>query len=222
MTVLSQALRDHTAAAHRRVEHTPYVRAMLAGRLDRRAYGLLLRSLHEIYAALEGPLAQRPEVAALRDPALARRAALEDDLLVLHGPHWREELAARPAALAYARHLAELAGSRPLLLAAHAYVRYLGDLNGGQLLQRSVARGLALHDGEGGGRGTRFYHFDAPAWLLAQRLRGALDGLLLDAPLRQAIVDEAGAAFERHAHLFEELEAARVRPDAGVNRPTGP
>lgn len=205
MTALSQALRERTAAAHRRVEHTPYVRALLAGRLDRRGYGLLLRSLHEIYAALERPLAERPEVAPLRDPALARRAALEDDLLALHGPRWREELAARPAALAYARHLAELAGSRPLLLAAHAYVRYLGDLNGGQLLQRSVARGLALADGHG----MRFYRFDAPAALLAQRLRGALDALPLDDPLRQAIVDEADAAFERHAQLFDELEAAR-------------
>ncbi len=205
MSPLSTTLRERTAAAHRRVEATPFVRTLLAGRLDRAGYTLLLRSLHEVYAALESALGAQPALAPLHHPALARSAALGEDLALLHGPRWREELAPRPASLAYARRLGELAAAQPLLLAAHAYVRYLGDLSGGQVLARVVQRSLGL-DGEAG---TRFYRFEAPAGALAQRLRTGLDALEVGAAQREALLDEALAAFGRHEHLFAELQAAR-------------
>lgn len=205
MPTLSSALRERTAAAHRRVEGLPFVRALLAGRLDRPGYTLLLRSLHEVYAALEAALPAQPALAPLHDPALPRRLALGDDLALLHGPGWHVELAPRPAALAYAAHLAELARAQPLLLAAHAYVRYLGDLSGGQLLGGIVQRSLGLETGAG----TRFYRFEAPAGTLAQRLRTGLDTLVVDAPQRESLLAEALAAFGRHEHLFAELQAAR-------------
>ncbi len=208
MTTLSTLLREHTAAAHRRVEGTPFVRALIAGRLDRAAYGLLLRSLHEIYAALETGLtaqAGHPALAPLQASAFFRRDALAGDLAFLCGESWPTRLHAQPESLAYAHHLHGLACERPELLAAHAYVRYLGDLSGGQILRRVVARSLDLPDGPG----TRFYAFDEPADALAQRLRATLNGQSLEAAARQAIVDEAEAGFVRHERLFAELEAAR-------------
>lgn len=205
MASLSLALRDRTAAAHRRVEATPFVRALLSGRMERSAYNLLLRSLHEVYAALEAALPAEPALAALHDAALPRGAALGADLALLHGPGWRDELAPRPAALAYAARLRELAASHPLLLAAHAYVRYLGDLSGGQLLGRIVQRSYGLEAGDG----THFYRFAAPAAELARRLRAGLDTLVVDSPQREALLAEAQAAFLRHEQLFAELQAAR-------------
>lgn len=210
MTTLSTVLRERTAAAHRRVEGSPFVRALIAGRLDRAAYGLLLRSLHEIYAALESGLTARaahPALADLRAPAFFRREALAGDLAFLHGESWSTQLHAQPESLAYAQHLHELARDRPELLTAHAYVRYLGDLSGGQVLRRVVARSLDLPDGPG----TRFYAFDEPADALAQHLRATLNAAGLEAAVRKAIVDEAEAGFLRHERLFAELEAARRR-----------
>lgn len=205
MTSLSLALREHTAAAHRRVEATPFVRALLSGRLERAAYLLLLRSLHPVYAALETGLHSAPALAALHDPALPRCAPLEADLALLHGPHWRSELAPRPAAEAYAAHLGALAAQAPLRLAAHAYVRYLGDLSGGQLLARAVQRGLGL----AGADGIAFYRFDPPVATLAQGLRDALDRLAPEPPTQADLLDEALQAFARHETLFAELQAAR-------------
>ncbi|WP_127996340.1 biliverdin-producing heme oxygenase [Piscinibacter defluvii] len=205
MASLSATLRERTAAAHRRVEGTPFVRALLAGRLDRAGYTLLLRSLHEVYAALEAALGAQPALAPLVHPALPRSEALGEDLVLLHGPRWREELAPRPASIGYARRLGELAAAQPLLLAAHAYVRYLGDLSGGQVLGRIVQRSLGL----AGEAGTRFYRFEAPPDSLAQGLRAGLDALVVDAPQREAPLDEALAAFGRHEHLFAELQAMR-------------
>ena len=45
--------------------------------------------------------------------------------------------------------------TQPALLAAHAYVRYLGDLAGGQALGRIARQAYALPDGAG----TRFFDF---------------------------------------------------------------
>jgi heme oxygenase len=106
----------------------------------------------------------------------------------------------------YVQHLQSLQACKPALLVAHAYVRYLGDLNGGQALRRCVARSLALA-GEGG---THFYDFGGShaAQRLEQRFR---DGLAAVAPHwrdPRPLIDEAVDAFERHCRLFEELGAA--------------
>lgn len=211
MTTLSARLRAQTWPAHRQVEATPFVRTMLRGGLSLPAYCLLLASLHPIYAALESGLqrhADRPELAALCAPPLWREPALAADLLHLHGHGWRDALAPRPQALAYTAHLHELAERAPALLAAHAYVRYLGDLSGGQALRRIVAASLGLP----GGSGTCFYDFGAPAQAaaLAGGLRNALDDIDADEATRAAIVHEAELAFARHERLFGELEAARL------------
>ena len=76
-------------------------------------------------------------------PALWRTLALERDQ-ALHGPGWPDALALQPAAARYRRRLVELETGQPDLLLAHAYVRYLGDLSGGQILQRLLAKSLAL------------------------------------------------------------------------------
>ena len=54
---LAESLRDATWPQHRTVERRPFLQALLRGQLDRSAYCLMLRSLHEIYTALERNLA---------------------------------------------------------------------------------------------------------------------------------------------------------------------
>ncbi len=200
---LSAALRAATWRAHAAVERRPFVQALLRGRFERAAYLRLLRSLAVIYEALEDALraGATPLLAPLDLPALRRAPALAADLEALHGRRWRDELAAVAPAADYAGHLATLAATAPERLAAHAYVRYLGDLSGGQLLARAVARGLALPPG----RGTAFYDFggEARARELAAQLRRALDDIGRRAPTPAAIVAEAVAAFDRHHALFD-------------------
>lgn len=200
---LSARLREETRELHRAVERSDFVSALLRGQLDRASYALLLRSLHGVYAALEAGLeghASDPRLAPFAAPALRRRPALESDLLALAGPAWRSLRMTR-AALRYGARLDDLAARRPLLLAAHAYVRYLGDLSGGQLLAGIVERSV--------GRATAFYDFGDAAGVapLADALRHALDALGADAMAADAVVAEARAAFALHAELFDELAA---------------
>jgi heme oxygenase len=80
-------------------------------------------------------------------------------------------------------------------------VRYLGDLAGGQMMLRIVARDYP--EATIGGR--RFYDFGPAAGhgALAAALRASLDAL--PPALADAIVAEAQSAFERHVALFDEL-----------------
>ena len=213
MTTLADKLRAGTAPSHRMVEHTAFVRDLLAGRIDRPSYCALLRNLHTIYAALEPALQQHAShraVAPLHNAALYRAAPLAEDLVFLHGARWHDELPALPAALAYAHRVHELARDNPALLVAHAYVRYLGDLSGGQLVRRAVTRSLGLPDAAG----TAFYDFGPPAAVtaLAAQFRRGLVAVAGAVESEADIVDEANDGFRRHERLFDELERARAAP----------
>lgn len=210
---LPERLRLETRALHAATERTGAMAALLAGRLPRAGYLAMLRNLHAIYAALEAALqchADAEGVAALQAGDLARAAVLADDLATLHGPSWAEELVLTEAAAAYVARLQALqismAPAAAPALVAHAYVRYLGDLHGGQVLQRLVGRQYGLSD-EDGAPGTRFYDFGATpqVLLLRQQLRAALGSLPFDGSEQDAVVAEACWAFEQHQRLFTEL-----------------
>jgi heme oxygenase len=198
---------------HAQVERSGVMQELLRGRIGRSTYCALLRNLQAIYTALEQGLARRaahPGVGAVLIEGLARSQALADDLSALHGPAWECELEPLPSAQRYVGHLRMLALEAPLRLVGHAYVRYLGDLSGGQILQRIVARSLGLP----GPAGTRFYAFGTPAEAieLAQRLRSGLDAIELDAAAVADLVSEARFGFELHSRLFAELMPAAAGP----------
>ncbi len=205
---LAERLRLATRELHVEAERCGLMAALLAGRIQREAYLPLLRNLHAVYAVLEAALARRqaePPWDVLADPVLHRTAALAADLLHLHGPSWPEDLPLTDAAAAYAERLQRLADEASPALAAHAYVRYLGDLHGGQVLRRRVGQALGL----AGSAGLAFYAFGPDEGLPALRasLRQALARLPLTAVQQEAVVDEACWGFKQHIRLFEELAA---------------
>jgi heme oxygenase len=180
---------------------------LLGRRIGRSGYCALLRNLHAIYEALEAALTRSPHASGLSDEAmeaLRREAAIAADLTWLHGPHWRSELALVPAVLSYVRRL-QGADAR---LAAHAYVRYLGDLYGGQMLKRLIAQSLGLEPEEAAAA-TNFYEFGDQATVngLRASLRHGLASLPLSDELVEELVAEARWSFEQHILLFEQLAA---------------
>ncbi len=203
---LAGRLRAETQTLHTQVERSPFMAALIKGRMGLQGYSLLLRNLYPVYAELEAGLARHarlPALAPLYQPRLFRAQAIARDLQALCGAGWEAGLAVLAPAERYRQRLHELARSRPALLGAHAYVRYLGDLSGGQLLSGIVARSLQLPPGQG----LSFYDFGDQAQVaaLAAAFRAGLDAVAADEDAAQALVDEAKAAFELHAQLFEAL-----------------
>ncbi|EIW65791.1 hypothetical protein TREMEDRAFT_16632, partial [Tremella mesenterica DSM 1558] len=114
---------------------------------------------------------------------------------------------------AYIDRLRELAASSetaPSLL-AHAYVRYLGDLSGGQVIRARVKKAYKLEEDDG----VRFFLFpregeDGGTEGEKKRLgeikdwyrRGMNEGVGDDKALKELLVKEANLAFALNTHIF--------------------
>ena len=161
------------------------------------------------------------EVCADTQPKLRRAAALDADLAFYR----RKAPAATARAEAFAtRSKATTAycalldawpssGPRAEALVAHLYTRYLGDLSGGQILRRAVARAYDLAP-PGGTQldakdGVAFYDFHAigPSTKL-RRFKDAYRATLdrLDVADPDLVVSEAVDAFRRNTALLKELD----------------
>lgn len=139
--LFSARLKAGTAAIHDEVEHTTFMVDLMEGRLDSRAYALLLKQYHVIYAELEAKsreFAAHPVFAPFFDARLFRAGRIAADLDALNAT----SLPVMPSATAYAHHLADL--DRPEQVIAHHYTRYLGDLSGGQAIGALMARHYGL------------------------------------------------------------------------------
>jgi heme oxygenase len=202
---LSRRLRDETRELHAAAERSGVMHQLLRGRLSRRGYVALLENLAELYRALEDELRRNRGNRALRRldlDALWRADALECDIGA-----WRRagdpDEAIRPAMREYVAHVRAIAAQAPELLVAHAYVRYLGDLSGGQLLRPIVSRMLGAELDHG----TAFYVFSdiRDGARFKEDFRATLDAIR-EPSLCDQIVAEAKESFRLHERLFKELE----------------
>ena len=203
---LANRLRITTQGMHRTAEQSGLMQRLLRGQVNAAEYAWMLRNLHALYTSLETALdrhASNPEIAPVRISVLYRTAALADDHRQFQGPNW-QSLPLTTAIRNYVARLEEISLTAPALLVAHAYVRYLGDLSGGQLLGKLIRRSFELP----AHAGTAFYDFgdSCQADLLKEQFRNALNGLPVTTDVADAIVREASAAFERHVALFAELD----------------
>lgn len=204
----SQQLREATDGAHQAAERSTFVEDLVGERLPRAEYARFVAQLHAVYTVLEDEsraAAADPVVAPFLAPELVRVPSLTADLEYLVGPDWSTQIETLPATHAYCARIrasSEWNGG----LVAHHYVRYLGDLSGGQFLGRVVARVYELPDG----LGTSTYRFDAIASPKAfkESYRAQLDAAPWSTEERARIVDEANAAFACNSAIFTALSAA--------------
>lgn len=204
---LSEALRDDTQTMHRRAERSGVISDIVRGKADRAAYALFLRNLLLVYQTLEHHLddcRNATGVAHIARGELYRSRALEADLNAICGDNWLQALPLTPSARRYAQHIARIGDDCPSLLIAHAYVRYLGDLSGGQIMKRLLRRSLGL-----GSLELAFYEFPQIADLdvFKTQYRRAIDQAGYDVADKNVIVDEAILAFELNIEVSMEVRA---------------
>ncbi|GAA0519148.1 heme oxygenase [Paractinoplanes deccanensis] len=208
MSDFAARLRRATMVEHREAENRSFISRLMAGSVSREGFAALTAQYLHIYRELEAAaLAMHADDRgrAFADPALFRVKALEADLAHLYGSHWETAVVPATATLAYVDRLRSFAHTSAPHFIAHHYVRYLGDLSGGQLVGKSVAQTYAL-----GRAGTRFYSFDgiddARTYKIAYRAR--LDALPLTPEEAETAIAEAQLAFRLNAAVFSELGTA--------------
>jgi heme oxygenase (biliverdin-producing, ferredoxin) len=205
---LADLLRDRTRSLHVAAERSGILRELLRGGGTRAGYVLLLRNLLPAYQQLERGLerhADTPVVGLLAKPFLYRAAAIEADLKELSGPRWCE-LVFLPEGENYAACVAAAGEGDGIRLIAHAYLRYLGDLNGGQILKRLLSRSLGLEN-----KALSFYDFPEVADIAEckNEFRADLDRCADAIGDAFPVIEEAENAFRLNIALSEAvLDAA--------------
>lgn len=187
--------------AHHQAEGMAFSRALLEERATPAQLVALLRALAPAYALIE---ARAPELSArlgVADgpwEALSRRTALAHDLALLSAAP-----ASPPSAAAARWHdrLRQLADDAPHRFMAHAYVRYGGDLSGGQQLAPRANAILRRH----GLPALSFWVFDRPVAELKEALHGAFERFVLTEAQEAQLLDEAEDAFRATQSLLAEL-----------------
>jgi len=200
-----------------------------------------------VHSTLEAALekhAAHPVLAPSYNPAmLARAPRLESDIAHIldvpeaewkaHPIHVALQTSFPPALGTYLARIRQLSGDdtecalspEPERLLAHSYVRYVGDLSGGQVIRRVIAKAYHLEDG----LGTTFYGFSklgssgessrnatvGDMGKIKDWFREGMDeGVGSDDKLKCVIVDEAVQAFKLNIALLSSLK----RPVATVDQ----
>lgn len=216
-TPLSHRLRNETKEAHTTAERSGIMRDVLRGTVSIEAYVALLTNLLALYETLEQELDRNRAHVALSsvDWSLLKRApSLRADIAQLGGISGG---ATEPSTIRYVSRLQEIGATRPALLFSHAYLRYLGDLYGGQIMKRILSQKFP----EYGNTAFTFYEFnelpDASAFKVT--FREAIDSLPLAPDEPDLMVAEAMLGYELHAAIFNEL-ASEHAAWRSANSPT--
>lgn len=214
MSGLADTLRDGTRSLHVEAERSGVIRAILRREADIHRYTLLLRNLWTVYVALERGLDRHrrtPGVSLIALPEIYRAPAIEADLNVLCGSSWRQRLALLPAAERYANRVATAGDGEGTRLIGHAYTRYLGDLNGGQIVRQLLTSSLGLDQ-----QSLNFYAFPGISNMDQFRAdyRQAYDRAGHAIGHIDQVVDEAKIAFQHNIELSEAVEKTVLEKDA--------
>ncbi|KAG1748568.1 hypothetical protein EDB19DRAFT_210682 [Suillus lakei] len=239
---IASLLRVGTSEAHEAAEHSQGGVRLVKGELNKEEYVYFLMMLWHVYAELERGLethASYPTLQPTYNPTLlARTPSLSQDISYLLGvpeAEWQTHpshcsLMASPPKpfVEYTTRLRELSGSSdPTCLLAHAYVRYLGDMSGGQFIRRRIAKAYDLDTDRGDG--IRFYDFkklDSSESANMGDLKkikewyrdGMNTGIGEDTTVKAAVLEEANKAFKLNASIFDLLSG----PEGPVQEPRRP
>ncbi|RVW04157.1 biliverdin-producing heme oxygenase [Rhodococcus xishaensis] len=200
-------IKTETDAAHRATEQSRFVGDLLAGKLLEEGYTALLAQTYLVYEALERAGESHADdalAAPFIAPELIRLPSLAADLEFLLGSRWREQVVAKPATERYIRRLEEVAFTSPADFVAHHYLRYLGDLSGGQIIRRMLERAYGYEVD-----GVRFYIFDqiTKPKVFKDEYRAKLDRAPLTAEAQTRFIAEVNLAYGLNGALFADLEA---------------
>ncbi|MCJ8278514.1 MAG: heme oxygenase (biliverdin-producing) [Rivularia sp. ALOHA_DT_140] len=209
---LAIKLRSGTQHSHQKTENIGFMKCFVKGIVDRNCFAKFLSNLYFVYSELEAAIENHknhPCLSIIYFEELNRKANLEKDLEFYYGSDWQNQIAPSSQAQNYISRIRELSVKEPELLIGHAYTRYMGDLSGGQMLQKVVQSTLKLE----GYQGTSFYNFEQipDKTAFKNKYREALDKVPVDDTTAEKIVAEANKSFQFNMEMAKELEEFLIK-----------
>jgi len=213
---LARQIRRRLAAAHQAIESTPLAQQMMAGRISRRRYAVMLGPLRHVHRGLDATLQQQPafgpagRFAGLYRVDMARAAIAARDLERSGHPDKLESI--EPATAGLRQRIGTWAQRGPAGLLGCLYIME-GSRMGSQVLAPRLAAALGVPAEPGCGLD---YHLAGSErrgddW---RRFKRRLDKLCTCQSDRQLVVSAAGQTMEQLLALFRSLSHPRTEATA--------
>ncbi len=210
MGLFTNQLKEAGKELHEGVENTWLIQSIFDGSISEEAYQDYLQNLYEIYSQLEASVrlhsySDDESIREIFQPLvieeLFRAGPIQNDLMKF-GETCLETV---KAAKDYKKRLVDLSITKPHCLVAHYYLRFLGDLFGGQIL---AGRLSDCFEGK-----LDFYDFTelcqaknlAEPTQFAREFRDLLNNLPLNKQQQEDIFVEVSEGYRLHLRLFNEL-----------------
>lgn len=208
---LSQMLREGTGEEHKKAERSQFIQFMFKGQITRDAYVKQLECLYHLYSALENEMEIHKNTKAVCNfyfPELRRKESLYSDLIFFMGTSYHPGSPLEKTAK-YIDHIKHISDREPIKLIPHAYVRYLGDLSGGQILGKIIRKTFSLSEN----LGDAFFTFPIENVDQFKNIyRARLDELTEDESVKQSLLLEAKLAFQMNGEVFSDLDVYLLSP----------
>ena len=176
------SLKNLTKSKHSNAERSWFASLMMSGNISKEQYSVYLKQQFECYNALENRFKNIDKSTTIIPKQLKRSTSIMNDL---------KELSSKinniPIFKSTEQYIQYITHECPEnMLYAHVYVRYLGDLKGGQMISKKIP-------GSG-----QYYKFENPKELES----------FIRSKLRKddAFVNESNKCFDSAIRLFEDLK----------------
>lgn len=170
--MITEQIKARTAESHKAAERTDFMKNLFSGDLPIESYIKYLSVLMYIYDTLEATIKDNLDddlVASIFDEKLERSWQISSDLGNLD-----KVVAFNGKLTDYINEYMIMIGeASPVELVAHHYIRYLGDLSGGQMLKGMLKQNYGLSDNQ-----LSFYEFDLDAKTYREAYKEKLNSLI--------------------------------------------
>lgn len=202
--LFNDLIKTRTDQAHAQAESAPFISALMGGQLNSQAYNDYLAAFLPIYRRMESILRDRTDSILLsyfNHRALDRTQLIENDIA-----HLNSKTASTLKGEDFAsvqKYLSRLSDQvSDVRLAAHHYIRYLGDLSGGQAISKLVSRHYKISS-----EALTFYDFSSIGDIVfyKKRYRDLLNLAPLSAEEKDDFLDEVTNLYRLSTDIFFDL-----------------
>lgn len=204
MTTFHAQIKLRSDGAHRQAEEAPFISELMGGELSTIAYLDYLRALAPIYLRMEELFVAHggdEPLSYFDHRVLDRSQHIASDIAYLEDKSGDvKDLSVLTSVDTYLRTLNE--EITPIRLTAHHYIRYLGDLSGGQAIAKLVSRHYQIP-----AEALNFYNFEdiGDVVFYKKRYRDFLNLITLNSEEREEFLQEVELLYQLNRELFLDL-----------------
>ncbi len=199
-------IRKNTATLHSASEHTGFIKRLVEGKATKEDYIQYLFNLDAMYEAIERTINTHAENEVIKPfvtPELYRHELISQDLSFLAGDTL-SQMTLLPSTETCVAHIEELSASKPELIIAYAYTRFIADLFGGRTFASLLGTHYQIQP-----EGLNYYRCDQIPDIRTYVMSygGKIDQINLSDDMKQAFIHEVNNAYIYNLAISNELEA---------------